>query len=80
MEQLSFYTENRNHDQGALYDSASETAMALLQMLYTEAELDAEFLEFQLKGSVANIRSNVLEKKVNVLLGSKMFFFFFFNN
>ncbi len=66
VEQLSFYTENRSHDQGALYDSASDTAMALLQMVYTEAELDSEFLEFQLKGSVANIRSNVLEKKVGI--------------
>ncbi len=65
LEMLSYYTENRGHDQGAQYESANETAMALLQLHFTESELEAEFLEFQLRGALGNIRSNVLERKLH---------------
>jgi hypothetical protein len=39
--------------------------MALLQLHFTEAELEGEFLEFQLRASVSNIRSSVLERKLH---------------
>lgn len=65
LEQLSYYTENRPSDQGQLYDGTSDVAIDLLSLNFTEADLEMEFLEFQLKGAIGNINSNVLEKKLH---------------